>query len=374
MQFTFVRLTKRAAPRRRGALLSLVWPSRALKTRLLPMDKYLQARERTLEPVEKKALEHLAKDKTSFKVTRTLKLPLPVGAVEGFMMFTELFVKDHEQHLVNQDVRLCGLNAKPELNGKTGRTVCFEAATQRYGVQIQGIGRMAVRPDNLQLNCNKHVVLQPPAKGKKNDAPPADISGASPSSPVPATSTPFVPVPVGEYVSLADQLAQADLLAEAEEVAGFGEADPPLLLDGATPSVSSDVAASASSKRRKKKGKGGSGGGGGGGSSLGGSSAIDAMGAHVEELSLAQTHIKEAYNEFHALQEQLNGLEKLIPNTEKGAQMLWKKKKALMDQMGSKLDRVRDLSRAHEGAGNIATVERLKTELAEQVASAPVVR
>lgn len=341
------------------------------------MEKYLQARERTLEPVEKKALEQLAKDSQAADAALALKPPLPVGAVEGFMMFRSLFVKDHEQHLVNQDVRLCGLNAKPELNGKTGRTVCFEAATQRYGVQVEGVGRMAVRPDNLQLN------YKPPDKGKKKNAPPVDPVEASaskagpvsPSKPAPAASTPFVPVPIGEYVSLADQLAQADLLAEAEEAAGLREIDPSLLLDESVPSGSSDVAPSALSRRRKKRGKGG-GGGASPGMSPGGStcSAIDAMGAHVEALSLAQTQIKEAYDEFHALQEQLNALEKLTPNTEKGAQMLWKKKRALMDQMGSKLDRVRDLSRAHEGAGNTATVEGLRNELAEQVASAPVVR
>ena len=87
----------------------------------------------------------------------------------------------------------------------------------------------------------------------------------------------------------------------------------------------------------------------------------------VSLVDVAQQRIIEAYAEFEKLKKQLDNLEKLTPNTPKGEHMLWKKKRALCDEMTAKLDIVQELSRVHEGAGSVPTVQALRRELKEQV-------
>jgi hypothetical protein len=277
---------------------------------------------------------------------------LPTGAVEGFMLFVDLCAPGHEHHLIDQPVRLCGLTGRADLNGKVGTTVSFEATEYRFGVEVDG-ARINVRPQCLQMNWRKGDPI-PKKEGQSGAGSREKAHGSAGSSgqsvlpkcegSAPAQDT----APAArEYVSLAEQLAMADLM-DAEE-RGEGASEAP---EGGKPSA----------RRRRKKRNGNS------------EESIDAMGAHVETLSRAQASIKEAYAEFETLQQRLAALEKLTPNNHKGEVMLWKKKKAISDEMLSKLDRVRALCDTHKGAGNVPELEALKAGLAEQVASAAVVR
>uniref|UniRef100_A0A7S3AGT1 Uncharacterized protein n=1 Tax=Haptolina ericina TaxID=156174 RepID=A0A7S3AGT1_9EUKA len=252
---------------------------------------------------------------------------------------------------MDQPVRVCGLNSRPEINGKTGTTVDWVQETQRFGVEIDGVGSLSIRPANLQLNWRKGEPI--PARGKKNQGaePTIEVTPSSPRRPCTGSaSAPDVVAPAErEYTSLAEQLAHADLMAAEEERGGEdgGGED-----DGGQPSKKG--------RRRRKKGK--SGGGSGDGS-------LEAFGNHVEELSQAQSRIQEAFAEFEVLQQRVAALEKLKPNTAQGEKMLWKKKRALCDEMKSKLDCIQASSRAHKGAGDVATVQRLKQELAQRLAN-----
>lgn len=213
------------------------------------------------------------------------------------MMFTELLAPGHEHHLMDQPVRVCGLNSRPEINGKTGTTVDWVQETQRFGVEIDGVGSLSIRPANLQLNWRKGEPI--PARGKKNQGaePTIEVTPSSPRRPCTGSaSAPDVVAPAErEYTSLAEQLAHADLMAAEEERGGEdgGGED-----DGGQPSKKG--------RRRRKKGK--SGGGSGDGS-------LEAFGNHVEELSQAQSRIQEAFAEFEVLQQRVAALEKLKPNT-----------------------------------------------------------
>jgi len=55
------------------------------------------------------------------------------------------------KHLEGQEVVVHGLKAKPELNGQRGVGLKWNAETRRIGVQIEGVGKVSVRAENVRL-------------------------------------------------------------------------------------------------------------------------------------------------------------------------------------------------------------------------------
>ena len=72
--------------------------------------------------------------------------------------------------LVGERVVIRGLQAKPELNGNYGHAVSFDEKRGRYGVRVEGIGLLALKPECV------HAAPLPAAARR-------DPAGSSPSSP-----------------------------------------------------------------------------------------------------------------------------------------------------------------------------------------------
>ena len=55
------------------------------------------------------------------------------------------------KHLEGQEVVVYGLKGRPELNGQRGTGLKWNAETRRIGVEIEGVGRVSVRAENVRL-------------------------------------------------------------------------------------------------------------------------------------------------------------------------------------------------------------------------------
>eukprot|EP00966_Prymnesium_polylepis_P236881 5478472-Prymnesium_polylepis.1 len=55
------------------------------------------------------------------------------------------------EDLVGHTVRLHGLGARPELNGRHGRAMRYDAEAGRVAVVIKDVGKMAIKPSNLTV-------------------------------------------------------------------------------------------------------------------------------------------------------------------------------------------------------------------------------
>ena len=55
--------------------------------------------------------------------------------------------------LLGEPVELQGLTGRPELNGRRGTAREWVGASQRVGVDVEGVGRLALRLDNLRFGA-----------------------------------------------------------------------------------------------------------------------------------------------------------------------------------------------------------------------------
>ena len=55
------------------------------------------------------------------------------------------------KHLEGQEVVIHGLKGRPELNGQRGRALKWNSETRRIGVEVEGMGKLSVKADNVRL-------------------------------------------------------------------------------------------------------------------------------------------------------------------------------------------------------------------------------
>jgi hypothetical protein len=55
------------------------------------------------------------------------------------------------KHLEGQEVVIHGLKGRPELNGQRGRALKWNPETRRIGVEVEGMGKLSVKADNVRL-------------------------------------------------------------------------------------------------------------------------------------------------------------------------------------------------------------------------------
>jgi hypothetical protein len=262
-----------------------------------------------------------------------------------------LTVAGHEDKLVDVRVELTGLINKPELNGRHGVITAYQRDVGRFGVKLEHNGTidknsLSIKPSNLLLRLEASVdrttrsadkLTQKLLKPETRSITEQLFGGGASKETKGLTQGELKP----ETRSLAEMLAEG-----GEE----WDMDDPLREQAEGSGQHSGK--SKSKRKSKKKGKAPS-----------QDRSMEELCSKLSTTEIAQQQIKEAMDKHHELNKQLDAMTALKPNTDKGAEMLWKRKKALLDKMTEQLDIVRDLSRRVPGSGNDATVSEMRATL-----------